>query len=245
MGQKWNDVNGNGQRDPSEPGLAGWTIYLDMNNNAQLDAGEPSTVTTTDNPTTTTVDETGNYAFTGLLVGDYVVREVEQPTWAQSNPVTMTLGATTTRTTGVTSGDLSYDKALSSNGRYLAYSTATSLLPADTNTVFDIYLFDRETSQLALVSVNDSNAVGNGASLDPSISDDGRYIAFRSLATNLSASDTNTISDVYIRDIQTGTTQLVTTGITAPADGNSLEPVLSGDGKTIIFNSAAANLICK
>jgi predicted outer membrane repeat protein len=76
QGQKWNDVNGNAFKDFNEPGLAGWTIYLDTNANGQLDAGERSTTT----------DGDGNYAFNSLVPGTYVVGEVPQTNWRQTFP---------------------------------------------------------------------------------------------------------------------------------------------------------------
>ena len=77
-GNKWNDINGNREYDEDEPGLAGWTIYIDENRNGQLDAGELSTVT----------DALGRYSFTGLLGGDYIVAEVVQAGWRQTFPGT-------------------------------------------------------------------------------------------------------------------------------------------------------------
>jgi Ca2+-binding RTX toxin-like protein len=74
-GLKFNDLNSNGIQEAGEPPLGNWTIYLDANANNTLDAGETSTVT---NATT------GQYTFTGLLAGNYRVREVQQPTWTQS-----------------------------------------------------------------------------------------------------------------------------------------------------------------
>src|SRR5262249_54096293 len=67
---------GLGPVQPPEPGLPNWQIYLDTNNNGVLDAGEPSTLT----------DANGNYSFTGLQPGTYVVREVPQTGWTQTRP---------------------------------------------------------------------------------------------------------------------------------------------------------------
>jgi Ca2+-binding RTX toxin-like protein len=80
-GTKWNDINGNGQRDTVpgvglEPGVAGVTIYIDANNNGELNAGEPSTTTMADNPTTTTVNEAGMYTLVNVAPGTHRVREV-------------------------------------------------------------------------------------------------------------------------------------------------------------------------
>ena len=84
-GLKWNDLNRNGQLDPTEPGMSDVTIYLDLNRNGQLDEDEPTTQTLTDDPATA-VDETGRYGFANLDPGAYVVREVVPEGFAQSFP---------------------------------------------------------------------------------------------------------------------------------------------------------------
>jgi subtilisin family serine protease len=76
QGSKWNDLNGDGQWGAAEPGLGGWTVYLDQNQNGQLDGNEVSTVT----------DANGNYSFTALTPGNYTVAEVLQPGWKQTYP---------------------------------------------------------------------------------------------------------------------------------------------------------------
>lgn len=76
QGTKWNDLNSNGLKDAGEPGLAGWTMYLDTNNNGKLDVGE----------TSTTTDANGDYSFTGLVPGTYTVAEVNQSGWQQTSP---------------------------------------------------------------------------------------------------------------------------------------------------------------
>ncbi|MEQ8384127.1 MAG: S8 family serine peptidase [Coleofasciculus sp. A1-SPW-01] len=75
-GSKWNDIDGDGIWDANEPGLSGWTIYLDQNQNSQLDAGEVSTIT----------DINGNYSFTELTADTYTVAEVLLPGWQQTVP---------------------------------------------------------------------------------------------------------------------------------------------------------------
>jgi len=86
-GRKWDDLDGDGVQDPGEPGLAGVTIYLDQNNNEQLDAGEMSTVSVNDDPGTTSVDETGMYWFNDLAAGTYTVREIVPSGYEQTYPV--------------------------------------------------------------------------------------------------------------------------------------------------------------
>lgn len=85
-GMKWEDANGNAEFDPWESGLAGVTIYADLNNNQQLDAGEPSAVTTADIPETD-FDEAGRYTLAGLAAGDYVIREVVPDGFRQTFPL--------------------------------------------------------------------------------------------------------------------------------------------------------------
>ncbi|NEP56504.1 MAG: tandem-95 repeat protein, partial [Symploca sp. SIO2G7] len=74
--------------DTSEMGLAGVRVYLDLNNNGTLDPDEPTQITATDNPATLDIDETGQYHFTGLLPGNYIVREVVPPGYTQTFPAT-------------------------------------------------------------------------------------------------------------------------------------------------------------
>jgi Tol biopolymer transport system component len=154
-------------------------------------------------------------------------------------------------TTGTTSGNGdSTDADMSSNGRYVAFvSTATKLDPLDTNATSDIYLRDLQTGVTKLVSVNSvGNGAGNGASTEPSVSDDGRYVVFTSLATNLTSGDSNGASDVYLRDVFTNTTTLISrNGINAgntviAANSASLQPAISGNGKFIAFASDATDL---
>jgi subtilisin-like proprotein convertase family protein len=81
-GNKWNDLNSNGMKDAIEPGLAGWTVYADLNNNSSIDAGEPTTVT----------DASGNYTISGLPPRSYAIREVLQANWTQTVPGSTNFG---------------------------------------------------------------------------------------------------------------------------------------------------------
>jgi len=90
-GTKWDDTNGDAVWDAGELPMAGVTVYLDLDEDGELDAGEPSTVTLEDDPGTPE-DETGTYAFTGLTPGRYVVGEVVPEGWRQTAPQTGGLG---------------------------------------------------------------------------------------------------------------------------------------------------------
>ena len=139
--------------------------------------------------------------------------------------------------------------SISADGRYVAfYSQASNLDPADPNTTFDTYVHDRQTGVTSVVSVSSAGALGIGVSgsstVAPSISADGRYVAFESLAGNLVAGDTNSSRDIFVRDRQTGTTTRVSvaTGGTQ-VTGNSAGAVLSGDGRYVAFISTATTLV--
>src|SRR5262249_29432355 len=94
------------------------------------------------------------------------------------------------------------------------------------------------------VSVATGGAQGNNYSGWPSISGNGRYVGFRSEASNLVAGDTNAISDIFVHDRGSGTTELVSVA-TGGTQGNSFSgyPSLSADGRYIAFASLAANLV--
>jgi hypothetical protein len=124
---------------------------------------------------------------------------------------------------------------LSADGRYLAFASgASNLVPGDTNNAEDVFVEDVQSGAVTMVSSG-----GNDVSFDPSISADGRYVAFASYATNLVAGDTNGQPDVFVKDMQTGTL----TDITLGANGFSLAPTISADGHHVAFFSVASNLV--
>ncbi len=107
---------------------------------------------------------------------------------------------------GTQGNDASYSAAISADGRYVAFrSAATTLEPGDTNNTDDIFVHDRQTGQTTRVSLDSAvNRVMAGDT--PSISGDGRFVAFQSTATNLVTGDTNGVGDIFVRDRQTETT---------------------------------------
>jgi Tol biopolymer transport system component len=194
--------------------------------------------------------------------------------------------------------------ALSGDGRLVSFaSTATNLVPGDTNARTDIFVHDRMTGQTTRVSVaadgtqGDANSIGTAAlsgdggfvafasdasnlvpqpasgrhiyvkdlatgaiqrvSVDsagnpaigfvaasPSLSSDGRLVAFASSASNLVPGDTNGAIDVFVHDRATGTTVRASVDSAgSEANGTSLRPDLSGDGRLVTFDSEASNLV--
>ena len=131
---------------------------------------------------------------------------------------------------------------VSTNGRYVVFqSDATDLLPGDTNGVSDIFVRDLQTGTNILVSVASDGTWANGASTDPVMTPDGRFVTFISTATNLVASDTNGISDIFVRDLLNGTTTLVSVGATN-ANASFSPPVITPDGRYVAFASTAQGL---
>jgi Tol biopolymer transport system component len=132
----------------------------------------------------------------------------------------------------------------SSNGRLFAFSsTAEDLAPNDTNGVRDIFLRDILAGTNLLVSADDLGVAGNGASFDPVISGNGRFVAFSSVASNLVAGDSNGQQDIFVRDLQSGAVVLASAAYNGtPSNGRSALPVLNHDGRWLLFRSAAKNL---
>ena len=147
--------------------------------------------------------------------------------------------------TGVQGDGDSAISSISADGRYVAFSSsATNLVAGDTNTVFDVFVHDRLTRNTSRVSVSTGGAEGNSGSGGPSISADGRYVAFASTASNLVLSDYNTEVDIFVRDRLKGTTTLVSQS-SSGTTGNrgSYSPSISADGRYIVFDSPAYTLI--
>ena len=102
----------------------------------------------------------------------------------------------------------SFEPAISADGRFVAFgSIASNLVPADTNGTRDIFVHDRQTGATERANVDSAGNEANAAAFLPTISGDGRFVAFSSDAGNLVPGDTNPASDVFVRDRQTGTTE--------------------------------------
>ena len=134
--------------------------------------------------------------------------------------------------------------ALSSDGRYVAFvSSASNLVGGDTNGSTDVFVRDRELGRTERVSVSSAEVEGF-ASYQPSISADGRYVAFSSGAPNLVKNDTNSTDDVFIRDRKLGKTYRVSLGLGGEeANAGSADPAISQNGRYVAFLSEASNLI--
>lgn len=135
--------------------------------------------------------------------------------------------------------------SISADGRYTAFrSEASNLVSGDTNSLGDIFVYDRQTGGTSRVSVASDGTQGNGDSYWPSSSDDGRYVAFVSGASNLVSDDMNDVEDIFVHDIQTGETIRASVASDGTqANGRSYVASISGDGQYVAFNSSATNLV--
>jgi Tol biopolymer transport system component len=163
--------------------------------------------------------------------------------------------------------DDSSSASISADGRYVAFeSLATNLVPGGSNGSIHIFVHDRDADGNVIydepggistvqVSVDSAGSEGNGNSSSSSISDDGRYVAFESLSTNLVADDNNGSADVFVHDrdadgngaydepgaISTVRVSVDLDGV--QGNGNSNAPSMSADGKSVTFQSGADNLV--
>src|SRR6266496_4956589 len=138
--------------------------------------------------------------------------------------------------------------AISADGRYIGFSSASSnLVPGDTSSNFDVFVYDRNTGQTDWISAPESGSPqALSSSATPSFSADGRFVAFQSYASNLVAGDTNNSSDVFVRDRLTGQTERVSVASDGTqANGNSFPggSAISADGRYVVFHSLASNLV--
>lgn len=135
--------------------------------------------------------------------------------------------------------------ALSLDGRFVAFhSIASNLVAGDTNGAFDVFVHDRQSGSTERVSLDSSDVQGNLASFAPSISADGRFVAFESRASNLVSGDTNGSLDVFLRDRLLRTTERASVR-TDGTQGNSdsVAAAVSADGHCVTFESVASDLV--
>src|SRR3954447_18141388 len=126
------------------------------------------------------------------------------------------------------------------DGRFVVFSTGAALVAMDTNATDDVYLRDTVDGITILVSQKGGKP-GNDASFEPTISNDGRYVAYTTFATNLFADHNGGTLDVVVKDLFTNKTRLVSVGTGGRQHRkNSFTPVISGDGSRVSFQSFAS-----
>ncbi len=139
--------------------------------------------------------------------------------------------------TGTTASVGSNQVRVSADGQWIAFSSDASLVPEDTNSFSDVYLYERATGTRRLISRRGSE-IGNGTSWYPVISADGRFVAFDSLASNLVDNDRNNARDIFRFDRIANEITRMSVG-TDGTEGTDLSawPALSRDGQTVAFCS--------
>lgn len=158
-------------------------------------------------------------------------------------------GHATTRvslsSTGAQANGQSSEPAVSGDGHLVAFtSSATNLVPHDTNNSGDIFVRDLRTKKTTRISVSSSGRQANEGSDLPTMSRDGRYVAFASGASNLVRGDTNALVDVFVRDLKKGTTTRASVSSSgAEGDDLSLFPSISGNGRMVAWESRAQTFV--
>ncbi|MDM3854901.1 MAG: SdrD B-like domain-containing protein, partial [Aphanizomenon gracile PMC649.10] len=201
-----------------------------------------------DNSSTAILDKSGRFlVFTSeasnLIEGDtngvtdVFIRDIQ----------TKTLERISLSNDGTEANGKSEGFAISADGRYVVFaSNASNLIANDSNNTQDIFLRDRITNTTQRVSLANDSSQTNGASDLAAISANGRYIVFSSIASNLVAGDTNEMVDVFVRDLEAGTTELISAASNnSQSNNDSLSPdaAISEDGRYVVFYSYASNLV--
>jgi Tol biopolymer transport system component len=148
---------------------------------------------------------------------------------------------------GVEGNDSSHTPSVSANGCLVVFSSfADNLVIGDTNHAEDIFLYNCKTGMVRRLSAFIGRFIiqGNNGSREPSISADGRYVAFSSYASNLVRGDTNDTADILVYELRTGTIRRVSVDSTGvQGNGRSMRPSISANGDYVAFESEASNLV--
>jgi Tol biopolymer transport system component len=147
--------------------------------------------------------------------------------------------------TGVQGNGKSNTCDMSADGRLVVFdSGASSLVTGDSNGAWDTFVHDRNSHMTERVSVSMAGGQTNGGSGEPTISGDGRFVAFQSFANNLVPGDTNGKMDIFVRDGLAGTTERVSVSSDGgQANDLSEHATISADGRYVAFLSSATNLV--
>jgi hypothetical protein len=145
---------------------------------------------------------------------------------------------------GDANGD-SFDQSFSADGQLVAFASyASNLVYRDTNVTYDVFVRDRSSGTTERVSLDSSGNEGDFDSWTPTISADGRLVAFWSSATNLVPGDTNALGDIFVHDRTSGVTERVSVDSSGvQSNGANLFSSISADGRFVVFSSFASNLV--
>ncbi|HYD32410.1 MAG TPA: Calx-beta domain-containing protein, partial [Azospirillaceae bacterium] len=155
------------------------------------------------------------------------------------------IGRLSIASAGTEANGLSFDAAMSADGRHVLFqSYATNLVASDTNNRSDVFVRDTTAGTTSRLSLADDETQGNGASFNAGLSADGRYVVFASDASNLVLGDTNSLADVFLRDtVGASTVRISLAGTGTQGNGRSFSPATSTNGRYVVFASDASNLV--
>lgn len=233
-------------------------VVGDNNNHDDIFVRDRALATTARVSVTSTGAEANGVSYASSISGDgrFVVflsgatNLVTSDTNSTSDVFVHELSSGVTTRVSVGNADLqsngpSYSASISIDGRHVAFhSAATNLVLGDTNSSWDVFVHDRQTATTIRASVSASGAQAVGHCAAPSLSGDGRFVAFHSNASNLVSGDTNGAWDIFVRDLVGNTTtraSLNTSGV--QGNGGCADASLSADGRFVVFTSSATNLI--
>ena len=183
---------------------------------------------------------------TGLLIGSILTFPATPALIPVQGPPACTTARINVSTTGAqTEDEWSFEPAISSSGRYSAFvSRDPGLVPGDTNGVFDVFVRDRFGETTERASVGPLNQQSNGASRNPALSANGRWVAFDSFGSNLVPGDIEGQKDVFRYDSASGLATRASVSKSGRGGNNDSQwPSISGDGAVVAFESLATNLI--
>lgn len=146
---------------------------------------------------------------------------------------------------GEQANESSFSSQISADGRFVTFwSRSTNFVADDNNESTDIFVYDRETDTIELISQSSSGVRANANSHWPIISSTGRYVVFASDADNLVEDDTNQSKDIFLYDRDDNTIELISRHTSGQlGDGDSSTPSISDDGRYITYESYASNLV--
>jgi Tol biopolymer transport system component len=160
------------------------------------------------------------------------------------NRLTNTLQQLTSGVGGTEANGDSFHPSVSADGARVAFqSDATNLGPNGGNFYGGAYVWDRASGTFLFASTGVGGAIANNYSIAPTLSADGRIVAFWSYATNLAAGDTGSVPDVFAHDLTTGVTELVSANLSGAAgNADSVAPSVSSNGRFVAFESWANDI---
>lgn len=148
---------------------------------------------------------------------------------------------------GVPGGSGAGSPVLSADGRFVAFSSASSNLLGEpySGALYDIYVASTTGSRIVRVSTaSDGTLAADGRALNPDLSANGRYVTFESTSSNLVAGGSTAQTDVFFKDTVTGTTTRLSTSLSgSDGNGESINAHIAANGKMAVFQSDASNLV--